>query len=265
MKQKNVKEYVYKDINMLVATKIVAFNFRDNISELSQLNSKWDEPYANDFIVRVEDALNNHLGYDVKKELRDATSALNSIMSEVKTDLSVFKRLVNKFFKGEPAKKNEILNVLGLKQFPKAGVSRTQNGLIKLLFAFKTNLTDPLRQELVSKGIIEELIDKIVANATKLEDINNIQEVLKGTTIEKTLSRKALYNSIFREVSSICIVAYAHFRPLKVKQDMFNFSRIVGVSTYNNSKPELENNVATEVDNIIDDANNIADDVSTLD
>ncbi len=125
MKKKILKEYVYKDVSMLLAAKIVAFNFRDNISELSQLNSKWDEPYANDFIVRVEDALNNHLGYDVKKELRDATSALNSIMSEVKTDLSVFKRLVNKFFKGEPAKKNEILNVLGLKQFPKAGVSRT--------------------------------------------------------------------------------------------------------------------------------------------
>ena len=39
----------------------------------------------------------------------------------------------------------------------------------------------------------------------------------------------------------------------------------VVISTYNNPKTELENNVATEVDNIIDDANNIADDVSTLD
>jgi len=263
MKQKNVKEYVYKDINMLVATKIVAFNFRDNISELSQLNSKWDEPYANDFIVRVEDALNNHLGYDVKKELRDATSALNSIMSEVKTDLSVFKRLVNKFFKGEPAKKNEILNVLGLKQFPKAGVSRTQNGLIKLLFAFKTNLTDPLRQELVSKGIIEELIDKIVANATKLEDINNIQEVLKGTTIEKTNSRKALYNSIYREVSSICIVASAYFKTSKVKQDMFNFNKIAR-NNYRSTKLGSGDNIAAEGENIIDDASNAANDENTL-
>ena len=265
MKKKILKEYVYKDVSMLLAAKIVAFNFRDNISELSQLNSKWDEVYANDLIARIEDALNNHLGYDVKKELRDATSALNKIMLEVKTDIGVFKRLVYKFYRNEAEKKDEILNVLSLRQYPKANATKTQNGLIKLLFVFKTNLTDVLRQELVSKGIFENLIDKIIANANKLESINNIQEVLKGTTIEKSNSRKALYNSIFREVSSICIVAYAHFRPLKVKQDMFNFSRIVGVSTYNNSKTELENNVAAEVDNIIDDANNIADDVSTLD
>ena len=157
----------------------------------------------------------------------------------------------------------EILNVLGLKQFPKAGVSRTQNGLIKLLFAFKTNLTDPLRQELVSKGIIEELIDKIVENSNKLNETNNIQEVLKGTTIEKTNSRKALYNSIYREVSSICIVASAYFKTSKVKQDMFNFNKIAR-NNYRSTKLGSGDNIAAEGENIIDDATNAANDASTL-
>jgi len=263
MKKKILKEYVYKDVSMLLAAKIVAFNFRDNISELSQLNSKWDEVYANDLIARIEDALNNHLGYDVKKELRDATSALNKIMLEVKTDIGVFKRLVYKFYRNEAEKKDEILNVLSLRQYPKANATKTQNGLIKLLFAFKTNLTDVLRQELVSKGIIENLIDKIIANANKLESINNIQEVLKGTTIEKSNSRKALYNSIFREVSSICIVASAYFKTSKVKQDMFNFSKIAR-NNYRSTKLGSGDNIAAEGENIIDDATNTANDASTL-
>lgn len=124
MNKKTVKEYVYTNLSMLLAAKIIAYNLKDNISELSKLNPKWNEVYTNNLIARIEDALNNYLGYDVKRELREATSILNSIMLEIKTDISVFKLLINKLYKREPYTKDEIINVLGLKHYPKTNASR---------------------------------------------------------------------------------------------------------------------------------------------
>ena len=264
MRKNYLKVYVYKDVSMLLAAKIVAIHIRDNISELSKINPKWDLAFANAFIARIEDAINNYLGYDIKKELRDATSVLNGIMSELKADISVFKSLVKKSFISEPAKKDEILNVLGVSQYPKLRTTRTQEGFIKMVLTFKTNLTDALRQELVSKGVIENLIDKIVENSNKLDEANSIQEVLKSTTIEKTNNRKALYNSIYKEVSSICVVASSHFRNSKAKQDMFNLSKIAR-NNFRSTKLDSEVNNAAEGENIIDDANINANDVSSLD
>ena len=257
MKKRNLKLYVYTDVSMLLIAKIVAYNIRDNIAELSKINPKWDLAFIDAIIARIEDAINNYLGYDVKKELRDATSNLTSIMSEVKTDLGVFKRLVNKFFKDVPAEKAEILNVLGFKKYSKTGTSGTQNGLIKLLFDFKTNLNDTLRKELISRGIMESLLDNIIANASKLEGLNNTQEVIKGVITEKANFRKALFNDIYREVSGICIIASSHYKNSPAKSALFNFSKIAG-SNYKNSKPNTENSIAAEHEN------DLSDDVNTL-
>jgi len=235
------KEYVYRDVNMLTAAKTAACNFKDNVSELSKLNPKWDVVYADDLLARIDEAHNNHLGYDVKKELRDATSQLREITAEIKINFKVFKCLVAKFYKGETEKRNEIFNVLGFKQFSQKAVVKTQSGLISLLYAFKTNLSVSLRKELLEKGIPESIFVSIAANSSIFLNTNSIQEVLKGNTAEKVAERKALYNAIFREVSSMCVVASAHFRHSATKQALFNFEKIAGI-TAKKHKQDAENN-----------------------
>ena len=66
MKKKNFKEYVYKDISMLLAAKIVAYNLRDNISELSKVNIKWNMAYVNALIALIEDAIKNMNVYTIE-------------------------------------------------------------------------------------------------------------------------------------------------------------------------------------------------------
>jgi len=224
------KEYAYRDVIMLVTAKAVACNFKDNIEILSKFNVKWNEAYANELIARIEEAHNSQLGYDLKKELREATSNLRKITAEVLTALGIFKNLVTKFYRGETEKKNEIFTALGFKNYSRKSVVRTQTGLINLLYSFKANLSDPMRSELIGKGIPQNILESITTNAAVFENANNIQEVLKSNTSAKIDSRITLYNSIFLEVIGICVIVRGHFNSSASKKAMFNFKKIAGVT-----------------------------------
>jgi len=223
------KEYSYSDIIMLLAAKTSACNFRDNISELSKHNSKWNAAYAHELIARINKALNNDLGLSVYKEQRNATSELKNVMAEVKKDLASFKIMIKTLYVAEPDQKEELLNILGFKQFGKGCYARTQSGLINLIYAFKTNLSASIRQDLTDKGVKDSFIDKIIANAARLEHSNNTQKVLKGNVGEIFYRRKVLYNSIYREVIGICLNAASFYKDLPAKKALFSFNKNAGV------------------------------------
>lgn len=88
------RTYSYKDVDMLMASKTIAESFKANLSELSTTRTDWTEQYANTLVTKIDDAIENHLGVDAKKDLRDASASLASIQVPAKRDVSYFKTQV---------------------------------------------------------------------------------------------------------------------------------------------------------------------------
>ena len=61
---------------MLLASKTITHNLVENLTELSVIKTTWTEAYVTSLADRIDDAIENLLGLDKKKELRDASSRL---------------------------------------------------------------------------------------------------------------------------------------------------------------------------------------------
>ena len=177
--------------------------------------------------MRISNAIDNYLGIDAKKDLRKATGDLLNKTGPAKRDLSFFKTQVDTDFRDEPAKRKEFLNTLGFTKYLKAVQNENQEALIKLLYAFKTNMTDELKLEISSKGMNPVLIDNIMGYAPTVKIANVSQETFKGTTKEITKEVTDMFNGIYKEIIGICKTAadYYQFEPLK--KALFTFSKVV--------------------------------------
>ena len=68
------RKYNYKDVEMLLASKTIATSLNDNLADLSMARTTWTSDYSTALATKIDDAIENYLGLDKKKELRDATA-----------------------------------------------------------------------------------------------------------------------------------------------------------------------------------------------
>lgn len=223
---KKTRNYSYKDVVMLMTSKVIAGNLLTNIAELSTVRSDWTERYATGLVEKIDGAIENQLGIDPKKELRSATSELSAIQTPAKRDLSFFKTQVGEDFKAEPAVRDEILTLLGFTRFIRGVQKGNQQSLVQLLYTFKTNMTETLRAEITSKGISATLIDNIMGYAVTFAGANVNQESLKLSTKEITEEARQIFNSIYDEIIGICKKASAFYQYNPLKKEQFTFSKV---------------------------------------
>jgi len=221
------RNYSYKDVDMLTATQIVAENFRTNITELSTVRSDWTEAYATDLVGRINQTIETHLGIDAKKDLRDATSGLTGIQAAAKRDLSFFKTQIDDDFKSTPSVRDEMLNMLGFSKYLKNVQKGNQEALVQLLYAFKKNMTDSLRNQIIEKGLSATLIDKIIGYAASFNDANTSQEGLKQSTKEISKEVVDVFNGIYDEIIGICKKVSNYYQYDAVKKEQFTFSKVI--------------------------------------
>lgn len=221
------RNYSYKDVNMLTASQVVAGNFKSNIGELSTVRSDWTEQYANDLESRINQTIETHLGIDAKKDLRDSTSGLSVVQISAKRDLSFFKTQIDDDFKSTPLVRDEILNTLGFSKHLRNVQRNNQESLIQLLYAFKKNMTDSLRNQITDKGLSGILIDKIIGYAETFKEANVNQEGLKQTTKEISKEVIDVFNGIYDEIIGICKKVSNYYQFDAVKQEQFTFSKVV--------------------------------------
>jgi hypothetical protein len=221
------RNFNYKDVDMLMASKTVAESFKSNISELSVTRTNWTAQYATDVIGRVNTAIESYLGIDVKKDLRNASATLAAIQMPAKRDISFFKTQIDEDFKKETSQRNEILKTLGFTTHLKGVQKGNQELLVQLLYTFKTNMTDQLKQEIVAKGLNVTLIDTIIGYATSFKEANVSQETLKESTKEITKEASDVLNSIYDEIIGICKIASNYYQFETLKKEQFTFSNVI--------------------------------------
>lgn len=180
------RNYNYSDVDMLTSANIVAKSFENLITELSAVRSNYTVGYATDLNLRIASAMETWLGLDAQKVLRDATAGLAALEAPARRDLAFFKTQIDDDFKKEPLVLAEMLNNLGFTKHLQQVQNKNQEALVKLLFAFKTNMTDALKQQLVAKGMGAGLIDNIMGYATTFAQANVAQETSKSSAKELT-------------------------------------------------------------------------------
>ncbi len=221
------RNYSCKDVDMLMTSKTIAESFKKSISVLSVARSKWNEPYANDLVLRVDNTIEKNLGIDAKKELRNATTNLGAIQIPARRDVSFFKTQIDDDFKKDPSKRDEILKTLGFAKHLREVQLGNQEALIQLLYAFKSNMTDSLRQEITSKGMNASLIDNIIGYADTFKNANITQETFKGSTKEISKEVVDSFNAIYDEIIGICKIASNYYQYDPLKKEQFTFITVL--------------------------------------
>jgi hypothetical protein len=222
------RNYNFKDVDMLMAAKTIAEAFKANITELSGIRTDWTAQYADDLIVRIDTGIEKNLGVDTRKNLREATASLASVIMPARRDLSFFKTQIDDDFKKEPIQRDEIIKVLGFSRFLKDVQNKSQEAIIQLLYTFKTNMSESLKQEITNKGMNPALIDKIIEYAATIKQANVAQETNKGVTKEISKEVKDAFNTIYDEIIGICKKASKYYQYEPMKKELFTFSRIKG-------------------------------------
>jgi len=223
------RNYNIKDVDMLVTASTIIESAITNKAFLQTKRTTWADPFFDDLKTKIDNAIQNHLGVDSAKDLRQSTQALTSIQKQAIKDLAEAKVQITEDFKSDKPRQTEILNQLGFTSYHKDAQKGDQEALINLLFQFKTNLTGSLKAEISTKGTPVILLDTIAGYADTLKNADVTQETFKGT--RKTITATALkeFNEIYDQVISICKISNKFYKDEPHLQEQFSFNKVAGV------------------------------------
>lgn len=219
-----MRKYNFKSVDMLLASKAIVQSLSDHLDELSAIRSNWTPEYVQQLSEKIDVSIDQYLGLDKKKELREMTRKLASIQEPATRDLSFLKTQIEVDF-GEEA--TDILRSLGFYGYYAEVRNGEQEAMIELLSAFKKGLTESIRQRIIEKGTSPALLDRIVGYADQMIETNVSQESLKATTKELTAEALESFNQIYEEAIGICKIAANYYLQEPLKKDLFTFSRVV--------------------------------------
>ena len=223
---KIARKYKVKDVEMLTTTATIIENSIANKAFLQTKRSTWANPFFEDLKAEIENITNTYLGKDAAQQMRQSTQIVLGVQKQALIELAEFKVQVEQDFKSNPIQRAEILTQLGITTYYKMAQKGDQEGLVNLLFQFKTNLIPTLTAEIVAKGTSQNTLDNIVGYADVLKNANINQETFKGTRKEITDEAIQAFNEIYEKVISVAKIANNFYKTDKVKQQLFSFSKV---------------------------------------
>jgi len=233
VKQRN---YNVKDVDMLVTASTIIESAIKNKAFLITKRTTWADPFFANLKTRIDNAVQNFLGVDSAKNLRQATAVVIGLQKNAITDLAEFKIQIVEDFKNDKPRRDEILNQLGFTSYHKQAQKGDQEGLINLLFQYKTNMVAALKTEITAKGTAATLIDRIITYANTLKNADVTQETFKGTRKELTEASLKEFNEIYEAVISICKISTKFLKDKPALKDQFSFNKVAKVLNKTNAQ-----------------------------
>lgn len=231
------RDYNTKDVDMVITIETIIDSAIANKTFLQSKRSNWADPFFQDIKIQINDVVEKYIGVDAAKQLRGATQTVISIQEPAIAELSEIKIQIEVDFAGNPIRKKEILTQLGYTAHFKEAQKRDQEGLINLLYQFKTNLTPELKTEIVDKGTNEAQLDTIIDFAETLKNANVTQEGFKGTRTELTAEAINSLNEVYNKVIGISKIASRFYTKDKTKKDLFSFNKVSKKLNFSKTTP----------------------------
>ena len=223
---KPVRNYKAKDVEMLITAATITESAIAHKEFLQSKRAAWNDPFFEEFAIRIDSVIDEFLGRDNAKDLRKATNEVLAIQTPALVDLAEFKVQVDADFNSEPLLKKEILTTLGYNSFYTDAKKKDQESTISLLYQFKKNLTNDLRATITNKGIDAALLVKITSYADQLKNKNITQEGKKSARKELTEEAINNFNAIYEQASAIAKIATKFFKGDPTVQEQFSFSKV---------------------------------------
>jgi hypothetical protein len=220
------RKYKTKDVEMLTAAATIIENAIANKTFLQSKRTTWADPFFGNLKKQIQSTTDTYLGKDSAQQMRQATQVVLTIQAKALNDLAECKVQIEQDFKNAAVYKTEILTQLGFAAHYKAAQKGDQEGLVNLLFQFKTNLSPALKTEIVTKGTAQATINNIISYANTLKETNISQETYKGNRKEITDEAITAFNQIYDQVISIAKIASNFYKTDKTKQQLFNFAKV---------------------------------------
>lgn len=235
-----LRQYKAKDVDMLIALSTIVESAIANKAFLQTKRSTWANPFFEDLQTEINQIIQEQLGVDSAKDLRQATQVVIRIQAGAIRDLAEVKVQIFEDFKDNPPVQTEILNQLGFTSYHKTAQKDDQEALINLLFQFKTNLTPALRTQIEDKGTPAEILTTIVGYADTLTAANITQEGTKGTRKEVTATALNQFNTIYNKVISVAKISTKFYKEKPALQQQFSFNNVVKkINAYKTTTPPV--------------------------
>lgn len=231
------RNYSTKDVDFLITADTIINSAIANQPFLETKRSIWKPAFFQDIKTQINNAIETYLGVDSAKALRDASQVVYAIVTPANAILAEVKVQIEEDFKDTPTQKNEILNNLGYTSYFGEARRGDQEGLINLLYQFKTNLSPELTTTIVNKGTAQASLDEIISYADQLKNANVTQEGAKGTRKEITNEAIIEFNNIYDKIISIARIASKFYKNNKPLADQFSFVKVA--KNINNTKKTL--------------------------
>lgn len=228
------RNYSTKDVDFLITADTIINSAIANQPFLETKRSIWKPAFFQDIKTQINNAIETYLGVDNAKALRDASQVVYAIVTPANAILAEVKVQIEEDFKDTPTQKNEILNNLGYTSYFGEARRGDQEGLINLLYQFKTNLSPELTTTIVNKGTAQASLDEIISYADQLKNANVTQEGAKGTRKEITNEAIIEFNNIYDKIISIARIASKFYKNNKPLADQFSFVKVA--KNINNTK-----------------------------
>lgn len=213
-----------KDVEMLTVAETILGHAIAHKELLQAKRSNWADPYFEDFAARIQRFLTDHYGKDVAKDLRETTALVNSLQTSALLELAELKLQIEEDFKKDKVFLANTLRTLGFTEHYDAAAKRSQESLVKLLYAFRQNMSAELKAKIVEKGTNPAYIESVVAKAETLKTANVNQEIYKEQKKDTSKDLNEQLNAIYEEMMNVAKLATKFLKPQGINTDKFNYT-----------------------------------------
>ena len=220
------RNYKCKDVEMLITAATINDSAIKNKTFLQSKRANWADPFFEDFKEEIDQTIEDYLGLDSAKQLRDSTKIVLEIQANAMKDLAELKTQIDADFKSNPSQRTEILTTLGFNTYYTAVKNKDQEALVNLLFQFKTNLTPEVRTKIIDQGTAPATLDTIILYAEELKNANITQEGNKGARKEITAEAVTAFNAIYDKVINIAVISAKFYKDKPELKDQFSFTKV---------------------------------------
>lgn len=204
----------------------IAQSFSENIYELSSIRRNWSPDYADNLKKRIEKVLNQYFTYESLVDHLEKHSQFYDLMVASLKDLIVFRAQIKVDFSNDKDFLKHTFEDLGYVEYFSDARNGDHFSLYKIVATFKRNMSPELKNILVSKGIDELLIDRLISYKENLAELKNCFDISQGRDL-LSAELKSEINSIYKEIKDICRIASAYYEFDPEQRGRFNFYKVM--------------------------------------
>lgn len=210
----------------ILACQQIAKTFKENIYELSILRNDWDPKYATSLNVWIEDTVEKHYADSLDALEDDRYREWHEIMVEGLQHLKVLRASVKVDFKDNKTFQKEFFQRTGYTDYFSDAKNGDHISLFKFLKTFAAYLDERTRQQIVERGTLDTLFDKILVCANRVSKFEDCFIALEGEADLDNYGKREV-SRIYETIQDICRIAIAYYQFDPKMRSKFNYYKVL--------------------------------------